>query len=86
MNEQTTIRQIAYRAEKLYYKLTGQKLDTLATIKAITDVHSCYNLRLKALLATDDGNFGHDVFGIIKNIDPETRALRNCFEPRYTTY
>lgn len=51
------------------------------------DINSCHSngtpLRLAALLAADDFNFGHDVFGIRRHINRETGKLENCFVPRF---
>ena len=41
-------------------------------------------LRLQELLDADDGNFGHDVFGIRKYLDRETGKLTECFSPRFS--
>lgn len=40
-------------------------------------------LRLAELLAADDFNFAHDVFGIRRHLDRTTGQLRNCFVPRF---
>jgi len=45
-------------------------------------------LRLDELLAADDFNFSHDVFGIRRHIDrddnsPTAGKLLNCFHPRF---
>lgn len=54
---------------------------------AIMDLTACHAngtpLRLAELLKADDGNFGHDVFGIRRHIDRETGKLGDCFLPRY---
>ena len=36
------------------------------------------------LLSFDNGNFGHDVFGIDKYMSRETYQLTDCFSPRCT--
>ena len=50
------------------------------------DVTACHAngnpLDLEKLLAANDGDFGHDVFGIRKHIDRTTGQLRDCFVPR----
>jgi len=51
------------------------------------DVSACHitnPLKLDDLLAADDSNFGHDVFGIRKYINRETGELTDCFSPRYS--
>lgn len=51
----------------------------------ITAVHANGNpLKLAELLATDDFNFTHDVFGITRHIDRETGKLGGCFVPRFS--
>ena len=55
---------------------------------AMMDIEACHSngcpLRLNELLATDDGNFGHDVFGIRRHLDRETGKLGGCFLPRFS--
>lgn len=50
------------------------------------DVTACHcngcALDLQKLLAFDDFNFVHDVFGIRNHIDRETGKLTRCFLPR----
>ena len=41
-------------------------------------------LRLADLLAADDFNFAHDVFGIDRHIDRGTGQLLDCFSPRFS--
>jgi len=52
------------------------------------DVEACHvsgcPLNLSELADADDGNFGHDVAGIMNHIDRTTGALRDCFSPRYS--
>lgn len=55
-------------------------------LMALTLVNDRTPLRLEALLHADDLNFTHDVFGILRHIDTETGALRDCFCPRFTAY
>lgn len=51
----------------------------------ITACHANGNpLRLAELLKADDGNFGHDVFGIRRFIDRTTGRLMGHFRPRYS--
>ena len=40
-------------------------------------------LKLNDLLNADDLNFTHDIIGIYKNINRNTKKLDNCFIPRY---
>jgi hypothetical protein len=51
----------------------------------ITAAHLNGNpLRLEALLAADDFNFVHDVFGIRRHLDRKTGKLGDCFLPRFS--
>jgi hypothetical protein len=51
----------------------------------ITATHASGNpLDLDRLLAADDFNFAHDVFGIERHLDGETGELQNYFLPRFT--
>jgi hypothetical protein len=54
---------------------------------AAMDLEACHcngcPLDLNALLAAPAGDFGHDVFGIRKNLDRTTGKLTNLFWPRY---
>jgi hypothetical protein len=51
----------------------------------LTAVHANGNpLRLAALLAADDFNFAHDVYGIQQHINRNTAKLENHFSPRFS--
>lgn len=51
----------------------------------ITAVHCNGNpLRLADLLAADEHNFTHDLWGIQRHIDRQTGKLGDCFVPRYS--
>ncbi len=53
---------------------------------ALMDIDACHcngnPLKLGSLLAADDFNFSHDVFGIRRHLDRTTGKLLNCFVPR----
>lgn len=51
----------------------------------LLSVHQAVGLQLADLLAADDGQFGHDVFGIYRHFDRETRCLNAGFCPRFAT-
>ncbi len=59
------------------------EIDGMALSMDLTAAHINQPLKLEELLATDDGNFGHDVFGIQRHIDRDTGELSNCFLPRF---
>lgn len=50
------------------------------------DITACHQngtpLDLDKLLAFDDFNFAHDLYGIAEHLDRETGELRHCFLPR----
>ena len=56
----------------------------LAIAMDIDCVHARHPLRIEELLAADDANFTHDVFGIMKHLNRETGELENFFVPRFT--
>lgn len=75
---------IAKRASRLALDVGGIEytiLDAEMDVSA-THLNGC-PLKLEELLAADDANFGHDVFGIRRFIDRETGKLTGCFCPRF---
>jgi predicted Zn-dependent protease with MMP-like domain len=70
--------QIANRA---FDKLNADKMSTMMDIQAS---HALNPLRLDDLLAADDFNFAHDIYGIANHIDRDTGELTDCFLPRFT--
>ncbi len=80
------IAEIAKRAVILADKLGVGMYDDCTTV--CMDVTACHAngnpLRLADLLKADDGNFGHDVFGIGRYIDRATGKLTDYFRPRYS--
>lgn len=70
---------IAQRAEGMdLYK--GERITFLMDLENADNV---FNLRLEDLLNADDGNFAHDVVGIVNNIDRSNPKDFNLFVPRY---
>lgn len=60
----------------------AERRDFLMDLSA---VHANGNpLRLADLLAADDFNFIHDVFGIVRRLDRETGKLNDHFVPRFS--
>lgn len=52
----------------------------------IMDLECCMNLfelRLEEFLNADDFNFAHDIVGIQKNLNRETKKMNNYFLPRF---
>jgi hypothetical protein len=81
--DQDTIRAIAKRAMAMAkaHRITYPFLDCLMDLQA-THANGC-PLKLQDLLAADDFNFAHDVFGIRRHINRQTGQLEDCFLPRY---
>ena len=72
---------VAQRAEGMnLYK--GERITFLMDIENADKV---FNLRLEDLLNADDGNFAHDVVGIVNNIDRNNPTDFNLFVPRYAS-
>ena len=76
--EMNLISLIVKRAYKLW-KIE----DTLSLNMDITATH-CNGtpLDLSKLLAADEFNFGHDIFGIMNHINRDNGQLEDCFLPR----
>jgi hypothetical protein len=62
-------------------KMYGQGRMTL--LMDLECVHASIGLRLDDMLASDDSNFWHDIYGISANINRRTGKLENCFLPRF---
>lgn len=62
----------------------GAPINKMTMIMDLTATHAngC-PLRLADLLAADDFNLFHDVFGISRHINRNTGKLENCFLPRF---
>ena len=70
---------IAQRAEGMGI-YDGERISLLMDIENADNV---FNLRLEDLLNADDGNFVHDIIGIVNNIDRRNPTDFNFFVPRY---
>lgn len=81
--EALLISKVAKRAVRLASK-NNVDYDFMSADMDITACHAngC-PLRLGELLNADEGDFGHDVFGIRRFIDRETGKLTDHFLPRY---
>jgi hypothetical protein len=81
------IADIAERAYQMDIEANGKKFarKPLHHQMNVSACHASGNpLRLEELLAADDFNFAHDVFGIDRHIDRDTGTMMNCFRPRYS--
>lgn len=82
--EHSTISKIAARAVQMAAK-HGIEYDIIDAEMDITATHANGTpLRLDALLAADEFNFAHDVFGIRGTLDRKTGKLTNNFSPRFS--
>lgn len=70
---------LAQRAEGMgiYH---GERISLLMDIE---NADKAFNLKLEELLNADDGNFVHDIVGIVNNIDRNNPTDFNFFVPRY---
>lgn len=82
-DESNIIISIVDRAEKMAAKF-GRSFDRMSCHMDVTATHANGTpLKLAELLAADDANFAHDVFGIERHIDRRTGELTDCFLPRF---
>lgn len=84
MSDFQTICKIADRAEAMYARL-GMLMptDRMGLIMDIDYTDKVCPLDLAGWLASDDGNFAHDLGGILKNFNRVDMVLDNYFTPRY---
>lgn len=65
----------------------GMKVDRLSLLMDITACHlNGTPLKLAELLAADDFNLAHDVFGIERHMNRETGKLEGFFMPRFASH
>lgn len=69
-----------------YQEDVGLKRSRMDWHMDIEAAHINCKLDLDRLLSFDDGNFGHDVFGIMRHLNRNTGALMDCFLPRCATH
>ena len=74
-----TINKLADRGLTMLHAYGMYGLDKLDLIMYL----DAAELDLDGLLSADDGNFGHDLFGIINHLDHATGKLTDGFTPRY---
>ena len=84
-DELKTIHLIAKRAMKMATDLDVVHDSTLMDFEMDIEAVHCndVSLRLDELLAADDFNFSHDVFGIRNTLDRHTGKCGDCFLPRF---
>jgi len=80
-----TIGKVVDRYERLAASLGHTPQDRMSTVMDLCACHANGNpIRWADLLAADDSNFAHDVFGIIRHVDRDTGVLGDFFSPRFT--
>lgn len=83
-HEARTISAIAQRAVAIAAS-AGWKYEFMDADMDITACHANGNpLKLDELLAADEFNFTHDVFGIRRHLNRKTGKLEDYFSPRYS--
>lgn len=77
-SESEIIHQIGRRAN------AALDTDFMTTVMDVTAAHAngC-PLRLHDLLAADEFNFAHDIYGINRHINRDTGKFEDCFRPRF---
>jgi hypothetical protein len=95
MATQATQRAVIFGATAAEYRIISQiakrayeiSNGALAVMDTAMDLDACHSngcpLHLADLLAADDFNFAHDVFGIRRHLDRRTGKLGDCFVPRF---
>lgn len=85
-SEHRTIVEIADRATTLA-RQHGIEYPTTEAMMDVTAAHAngC-PLKLADLLAAEQFDFVHDVFGIRRHINRTTGQLEDCFVPRYVAH
>lgn len=82
--EMDTIQAIADRAQRMAIAARNFDVDRMTFFMAVTAAHNNgYRLRLADLATADDFNFAHDVFGIVRHLDPMTYVMGDHFRPRF---
>ena len=85
-NDQHAITSIGHRAEQLSRRLGQHGRALYRRQDAMMDLTATHNngckLDLANLLAAQDGDFAHDVFGIREWLNRDTGQL-GCFTPRF---
>ncbi len=82
-DELATVDRILDRAETMA-RDHGTTIGRASLEMDLSATHALKPLDLDRLLAADDFNFSHDVFGIMRHIDRATGKMGDCFVPRFT--
>jgi len=77
------IARIASRAESIFNYLNINCPDRISLIMDIESTHEICPLDLDALHNADEGNFIHDIGGILQHFNRVTKKLDGGFVPRF---
>ena len=75
---------IADRAAGMIRLTKSTRMSLMMDISAANGVNGNDPIDLDRLLAADDFNVAHDVFGISRHMDRETGKIGDFFSPRFT--
>ena len=67
------------------YKLDMVRFDRFTLYMDLEVADDIFHLRFDDLLNSDNGNFAHDVCGIQRHIDRQTKTILDCFVPRFSS-
>lgn len=73
---------IAQRALTLFDE-AGIPVTKLELLMDVDNVHAICPLRLRELLEASDGDFAHDLMGIYRHFNRQTKQMQDGFTPRY---
>lgn len=84
MTKRETMKTISDVADRAIAFLQSQGItqDKLSIVMDLDYVDDIIPLDFDVLLAFDDANFGHDIAGIYRHFDRQTKTMGDCFCPR----
>lgn len=82
--DSTAIKAIVDRAYAAVSPRLTQDLDKTLVVLFVMLAHKAKPLDLEAMLAGRDLDLTHDVFGIYRRFNPETKTFDDFFRPRFT--
>lgn len=81
MERLEVILKIVLRAERMGLMV----FDKLSLVMDLEYADQEFGLRLEELLNADDLNFTHDVCGIQRHLNRQTKKMEDCFVPRFAS-
>lgn len=82
-HDRDMIFQIVDRAVAMSRKFSRRPIRRVDVLLSIRAAHADCPMRLRDLLDANDANFAHDIFGILRHINPATGKLTDGFVPRF---